>query len=195
MAEQIKVPFGLADITVGEGADADKFDGKNNYQAEGGEVTLTPQFEDIVIQDFGTGVYDQRLVGWEGTVTITAAMESLRNLKLALAATEEITDAVTGEIKGLMDSKIGTSIREKGKLVKIHPRQYAPEMKDMDITIYKMSSNGEFTRTNGNEQGNVTITLTMFVRDNADANKPGNYFYIGGTDPNATEPAPEEPAA
>jgi hypothetical protein len=187
MAEQIKVPFGLADITVGEGADADKFDGKNNYQAEGGEITLTPQFEDIVIQDFGTGAYDQILVGWEGTVTIAASHESLRMLKLALAATEEITDAETGEMVGLMDSKIGTSIREKGKVVKIHPRRYPAEMKDMDITIYKMSSNGEMTRTNGLEQGNVTITLNMYVRDNADANKPGNYFYIGGTDPNAGE--------
>ncbi|PAE17292.1 hypothetical protein CHH91_04615 [Virgibacillus sp. 7505] len=185
--DPIHIPFGLSDILIGEGADAIKFDGKDNYQAEGGELSLTPSFEDIVIQDFGTGVYDQRLVGWEGTVTITASHQSIKMLQLALAATEEITDAESGELTGLMDSKMGTSIRTKGKKVTIHPRQYAVDYKDMDITIYKMASNGEMARTFGNEQGNVTIELTMFVRDNADANKPGNYFYIGGTDPNASE--------
>ncbi|MFB1100912.1 hypothetical protein [Terribacillus sp. JSM ZJ617] len=185
--DPIHIPFGLANFYIGEGADAINFDGKSNYQADSGELNLTPQFEDIVVQDFGTGAYDQRLVGWEGTVTIVASHQSIKMLQAALAVTEEITDAESGQMIGLMDSKLGTSIRTKGKKVTIHPRQYDASFKDMDITIYKMASNGEMARTFGNEQGNVTITLNMFVRDNADANKPGNYFYIGGTDPNAGE--------
>lgn len=180
-----KIPFGLANITIGEGADALKFDGVNELQAEGGEVTLTPVFEDIVIQDYGTGVYDQRLVGYEGTVTIVAAQESIEVLEAALAATETITDTDGGATKGIMDSPIGTSIRKKGKRVRIHPRQFPDSFKDHDITIYKMASNGEFTRATGNEQGNITITLNMFPRDGMDPAKPGNFFYFGGTDPNA----------
>ncbi|MER2090920.1 MAG: hypothetical protein ABS920_14370 [Sporosarcina sp.] len=180
-----KIPFGLSDITIGEGADVLKFDGVSEIQAEGGEVTLTPMFEDIVIADYGNGVYDQRLVGYEGTVTIVAAQESIAVLEAALAATEAITD-VGGETTGLMDSPIGTSLRKKAKRVTIHPRQFPASFKDLDINIFKMASNGEFTRTSANEQGNVTITLNMFPRDGMDPSKPGNFFYFGGTDPNAT---------
>lgn len=180
-----KIPFGVATITIGEGADALVFDGVKEMQAEGGEVQLTPQFEDIVIADYGTGPYDKRLVGYEGQVTIVAAQESIDVLEAALAATEAITDTAGGEKKGIMDAPIGSSLRKKAKRVTIHPRHLPPENKDMDITIYKMASEGEFTRSNENAQGNVTITLSMLPRDGMDPKKPGNFFYFGGTDPNA----------
>ncbi|MGR5914639.1 hypothetical protein ACT7DA_21240 [Bacillus pacificus] len=35
------IPFGLATITVGEGADAIVFDGKNYFQADGGEINIS----------------------------------------------------------------------------------------------------------------------------------------------------------
>ncbi|WP_342512793.1 hypothetical protein MKY34_19630 [Sporosarcina sp. FSL K6-1522] len=180
-----KIPFGLSNIIIGEGADALKFDGVEEVQAEGGEITLTPMFEDIVIADYGNGVYDQRLVGYEGAVTIVAAQESIAVLETALMATESITDTVGGETVGIMDSPIGMSLRKKAKPIRIHPRQFPDTFKDLDINIYKMASNGEFTRTSGNEQGSITISLTMFPRDGMDPSKPGNFFYFGGTDPNA----------
>ncbi len=170
-----RIPFGVATITIGEGADALVFDGVDEVQAEGGEVQLTPQFEDIIIADYGNGPYDKRLVGYEGQVTIVAAQESIDVLETALAATEAITDTAGG-----------SSLRKKAKRVTIHPRHLPPENKDMDITIYKMASEGEFTRSNANEQGNVTITLSMLPRDGMDPSKPGNFFFFGGTDPNAT---------
>ncbi|WP_313429804.1 hypothetical protein [Siminovitchia terrae] len=180
-----RIPFGIATITVGEGTDALVFDGVHEFQAEGGEVTLTPQFEDIVVQDFGTGPFDKRLVGYEGQVTIVAAQESIDVLELALAATETITETTGGEKVGITDAPIGSSLRKKAKPITIHPRNLPPENKSMDITIYKMASEGEFTRSNANEQGNVTITLSMLPRDGMDPSKPGNFFYFGGTDPNA----------
>lgn len=180
-----RIPFGIATITVGEGPDALVFDGVHEFQAEGGEITLTPQFEDIVVQDFGTGPFDKRIVGYEGQVTIVAAQESIDVLELALAATETITDTGSGEKSGIMDAPIGSSLRKKAKRVTIHPRNLPPENKEMDITIYKMASEGEFTRSNANEQGNVTITLSMLPRDGMDPSKPGNFFFFGGTDPNA----------
>lgn len=180
-----RIPFGLSNITITDSLDnVVKFDGVEELQAEGGEVTLSPELEDIVIADYGNGAYDQRVVGYTGTVTINAAQESITVLQLALAATEAIVDSVSSDTVGVTDSAIGSSLRAKGKKVHIHPRNLPTEMKDMDITIYKMVSNGEFTRSTGNQQSNITITLTMMPRDGMDPSKPGNFFYLGGTDPN-----------
>lgn len=178
------IPFGLADITIGEGADAIVFDGLNYLQADGGEVSIEPELEDIVIPDFGNSVYDQVIVGYTGTVTIVAGNRDLKVLALAMAYTESITDvAVPANVLGLMDSKIGTSMRAKAKKVNIHPRGMGLD-KNNDINIYKMAGVSEFTEAYANEQGNNEITLQMYPRDGADANRPGNFFYIGNTDPN-----------
>lgn len=180
-----RIPFGLADIIIGEGENEVRFDGAANFQAEGGEVTLTPMLEDITVADLGNGVYDQRVSGWEGSVTFVAAEESIEVLELALAAVEPITDAEGVNTTGLMDSRIGTSMRTKAKKVRIHPRQYPADFTDYDINIYKMASTEGLTRSNANEQGNISVTLNMYPRDGMDADKPGNFFFIGGTDPNA----------
>jgi hypothetical protein len=180
-----RIPFGLSNITITDANDeVVKFDGVEELQAEGGEVTISPELEDIVIADYGNTAYDQRVVGYTGTVTINAAQESIAVLQMALAASEAIVDSTSSDVVGVTDSAIGSSLRAKGKTVHIHPRNLPAELKDMDITIYKMVSNGEFTRTTGNTQSNITITLSMLPRDGMDPSKPGNFFYIGGQDPN-----------
>ncbi|OKL36992.1 hypothetical protein [Domibacillus mangrovi] len=181
----MKIPFGLADFTIGEGVDAIKFDGVVGFQADGGEVTLSPLLSDINIADFGDSLYDQYVMGYEGGVTIVAAEDDIDTLELAMSYTEAITETVGGEKVGLMDAKIGTSLRAKGRKVTIHPRIMGAD-KSSDIVIYNMVSNGEFSRSFANEQGNVSVTLAMFPREGMDVSKPGNFFYIGGTDPNAT---------
>lgn len=180
-----EIPFGLADITIGEGVDALKFDGLAYFQADGGEVTLTPIFQDINLADFGESVFDKVLTGYNGTVTFVAAQATVKTIQLALSASEEITATEGGAVVGLMDSKIGTSLRSKAKKVTIHPRIMGAD-KSLDINIYKMASDGDFTRNFANEQGNVSISMSMFPRDGMDTSKPGNFYYIGGTDPNAT---------
>lgn len=182
-----KIPFGMADITIGEGAGAIVFDGKTNLQAEGGEVNLEPAFEDVVVADFGTSVYDKRFVGLEGTVTIVAAEDTIKMLELAMSYADAITEtADPATTVGLMDGKIGASMRARAKKVTIHPRQLPASDKSMDITLYKMASVGGFTKSYANSQGNRTIELSLFPRDGFDANKPGNFYYVGGKDPNAT---------
>lgn len=182
-----KIPFGLSDITVTK-ADGTvvAFDGVDELQAEGGEVTLTPELEGITIADYGTGNYDDRLVGYTGGVTIVAAQESLRVLQLALAAAETLTDTATATEVGMTDAPIGTSMRKKGVRVTIHPRRLPDTDKSMDITIYKMASTGDFTRASGNAQGNIPINLSMYPRDGMDPSKPGNFYFIGPVDPNPT---------
>lgn len=177
------IPFGLADITIGEGVDAIKFDGKTYLQADGGEISIEPELEDLVIPDFGNSPYDQVIVGYNGSLTIVAGNRDLKVLALAMAYTESITDAGGGDEVGLMDAKIGTSMRSKAQKVNIHPRGMGSD-KTNDINIYKMAGVSEFNESYANEQGQNEITLQMYPRDNADANKPGNFFYIGDTDPN-----------
>lgn len=179
------IPFGLADITIGTGVDAIKFDGKNYLQADGGEVSIEPELEDIVIPDFGTTPYDQVIVGYNGTLTIVAGNRDLKVLALAMAYTEQIASAEGGTPVGLMDAKIGTSMRAKGKPVKIHPRGMGMDASN-DINIYNMAGVSEFNEGYANEQGQNEMELRMFPRNGADANKPGNFFYIGDTDPNPT---------
>ncbi|WP_445506792.1 hypothetical protein [Niallia sp. 03190] len=178
------IPFGLADITIGEGTEAIKFDGQGLFQVEGGEVTLTPIFQEINVADFGEAVYDKILTGYNGTVTFTAAQSTIATIQAALNATETITDTTTSEVVGLMDAKIGTSLRSKAKKITIHPRIMGTD-KSMDIVIYKAASDGDFTKNHANEQGNIPISLTMMPRDGMDVSKPGNFFYIGSKDPNA----------
>ena len=183
---EIKVPFGLADISVTTAAgETIKFDGKENMQVEGGEITLTPQFTDIQFADFGDSVYDKYITAYEGSVTFSAGQESIKVLQAAMSYLDTITDTATpANVVGVMDAKIGTSMRARAGKVNIHPRIMGTD-KSYDITIYKMAAIGEFTRSYKNEQGNIPIEYTMFPRDGFDVSKPGNFFYIGGKDPNA----------
>ncbi|UAK17555.1 hypothetical protein [Sporolactobacillus terrae] len=185
MADTTKIPFGPATVTVGEGEDAIVFDGQEYMQAEGGQVQLTPQWSDITAIDFGSSPLDRRLTGYQGQVQITAAQEDMKILDLALAASEPITDTTTSTVVGLTDSKIGTSLRAKGKKIVIHPRNLDATDKSLDIVIYKAASDGQFTKQWNQGQTNRQITLAMMPRDGFDPTKDGNYFYIGPTDPNA----------
>lgn len=182
MAQKKEYIFGVADITIGEGEDQIKFDGKEYLQAEGGSLSLTPQYEDITFEDFGETPVEKRLSGWEGEVTIVAGQEDAKILELALASTVAVDNSGEGE-KGVTDAPLGTAV--KGHKVTIHPRVLPESVKDMDWTIYRMASTEGFTREYNQEQGNVEITLTMLPRDNFDASKPGNFFYRGSVDPNA----------
>lgn len=179
-----EIPFGLADITIGEGAEILKFDGLDHFQAEGGELTLTPIFQDITVADTGEAIFDKILTGFNGSFTFVAAQATVKTLQVALNASETITDTTTSTVVGLTDAKIGTSLRSKAKKVTIHPRVMGAD-KSLDIVIYKMASDGDFTRSYANEQGNVSITMSMLPRDGMDVSKPGNFFYIGPKDPNA----------
>src|SRR5699024_5433792 len=173
--------FGLADILIGEGEDQVKFDGKEYLQAEGGSLSLTPQYEDITFEDFGETPVEKRLSGWEGEVTIVAGQEDAKILELALASTVSVDNSGGGE-KGVTDAPLGTAV--KGHKVRIHPRVLPDSVKDMDWTIYNMASTEGFTREYNQEQGNVEITLTMLPREGFDASKPGNFFFRGAVDPN-----------
>lgn len=181
-----RIPFGYSIITV-EDKDGEKvtFDGVDEFQADSGTWSISAMLADIVIRQLGENVYDKRVTGHEGSVEIQGAQRSLRVLNLAIAAAEPIIDSGTSEITGMADMAIGSSLREKAKKVTIHPGHLPLEDKTQDVTFYKMIADGEYSESSGNEQSNVPINLTMLPRDNMNPNGPGNFYYIGATDPNA----------
>ncbi|WP_419791577.1 Ig-like domain-containing protein [Staphylococcus chromogenes] len=184
-----EIMFGLADIIIGEGDDIIRFDGKNGdersyLQVEGGSVNFEPEFEDIGFQDFGNGPYDQRVVAFNITVTIVAGQETIDMLKLAIGGTQDVTS--DGQVTGVADSPLGASNRKRAKAMRIHPRFRKDHA--ADINIYKVASNSEVERQFGNEQGTLEMEFVAYPRDNADANKIGNYFYTGTVDPNNVLP-------
>jgi hypothetical protein len=179
------IPFGLATITIGTGVDALTLDGVNYFQAEGGELNIEPQLEDVAFQDFGSSPYDQRITGYTGELTVVVGQNDLKLMqKLFSYHAEIMTTGATPTLAGLTDAKIGQSMREKAVPVKIHPREMGANT-GLDINIYKMAGTGAFNRTYETAQGTYEVTLTMFMRDGADPTKAGNFYYIGNTDPNA----------
>lgn len=187
MAEQI--PFGPADIIIGTGENAIKFDGKNGtgsqLQAEGGSINIEPTFADITSIDFGESPYDQYSTGYSVSVTIVALKESVETLKLAIASTMDVVDGAGGNVTGVTDAPVGQSNRERGVPVTIHPRN-AGDVKDFDYTVYKMAPTESFERSFSLEQGTIEIQFTAYPRDGADASKGSNFFYTGAVDPNAS---------
>lgn len=177
-----KIPFGAATITIDpDGTEPIVFDGVEYGQADGGEVNLEPVLADIKYIDFGDANYDDYINGYEGTVKVVASANDIKIIKLHLGNATEIVDG-TSEQEALVDSKVGTSMRDKGKKITIHPREMGSD-KSLDINIYKATAVGAFTRTFNAEQGTQEIELKMYVRDGADPSKEGNYFYIGSSDP------------
>lgn len=181
----MRIPFGLADYTIGEGATAIKFDGKENFQADGGEVAIEPILEAVSVADFGASDYDDFINGFTGTITIVGAEHSLKLMETAMAYADKIVDTATPAVTvGLTDAKIGTSMRDRGTQMRIHPREMGADA-SLDIVIYKVASVGEYTRSYANEQGNNELSFKMYPRDGADASKGSNFYYVGTTDPNA----------
>lgn len=176
------IPFGLATVTVGDGVDAIKFDGVEYLQAEGGELNIEPELESIEFQDFGSSPYDERIMGYIGTLKIVMGQNDLKLFEKMYAFHSQIVDAVSSEVVGLTDEAIGASMREKAVPVTIHPREMGEDT-SLDIHIYKMAGAGAFSRAYEISQGTYEVELKMYVRDGADPTKPGNFYYIGNTDP------------
>lgn len=178
-----KYNFGLADFIIDEGKPTEiRFDGKlcedgSYLQADGGEITLEPETEDIVIQDFSTTNYDYVVVGWNGTITLAASAMTLKLMSALLTGTYTGVDE-EGNIKWITDAPIGTSMRENGRTMTIHPRQMGDD-KSEDIHVYKVVNTSGYSREFANEQASHEIEFEILPKDCADANQGNNFFYVG----------------
>lgn len=182
-AQAQKYSFGMADFIIDEGKPTEiRFDGKlcedgSYLQADGGEISLEPETEDIVLKDFSETNYDYVVTGWNGTVTIVASAFTLKLMSALLTGTYTGVDA-DGKIKWITDAPIGTSMRANGRTITIHPRQMGDD-KSEDIYIYKAVNTSGYDREFDNEQGTHEMEFEILPKDCADANVGNNFFFIG----------------
>lgn len=178
-----KYNFGMADFIIDEGKPTEvRFDGKlcedgSYLQADGGEIELEPETEDIVLKDFSETNYDYVVTGWNGTVTIAASAYTLKLMSALLSGTYTGV-AEDGRIKWITDAPIGTSMREQGRTITIHPRQMGDD-KSEDIFIYKAVNTSGYNREFDNEQATHEMEFEILPKDCADANVGNNFFFIG----------------
>lgn len=178
-----KYSFGMADFIIDEGKPTEiRFDGKlcedgSYLQADGGEIELEPETEDIVLKDFSETNYDYVVTGWNGTVTIVASAYTLKLMSALLTGTYTGVNE-DGKIKWITDAPIGTSMRENGRTITIHPRQMGDD-KSEDIFIYKAVNTSGYSREFNNEQGTHEMEFEILPKDCADANQGNNFYFIG----------------
>lgn len=178
-----KYSFGMADFIIDEGKPTEiRFDGKlcedgSYLQADGGEIELEPETEDIVLPDFSATNYDYVVTGWNGTVTIVASAYTLKLMSALLTGTYTGVNE-DGKIKWITDAPIGTSMRENGRTITIHPRQMGDD-KSEDIFIYKAVNTSGYSREFNNEQGTHEMEFEILPKDCADANQGNNFYFIG----------------
>lgn len=183
--------YGMADVIV-ERPDGTtiSFDGKvtddgtSFLQAEGAEFSFKPTFNDIKTADTGESNLDDRVSGFDVSLKLTVTQEDLKLLEFALAGVSAIKGTDNTKMIGLTDAPLGASNRKRAGKVTIHPRERGAD-KSRDITIYKAAPKSDFTRAYKNEQGTFDIELQAYPRDSFNMSAPGNYFFIGETDPNA----------
>lgn len=178
-----KYNFGLADFIIDKGKPTEiRFDGKlcedgSYLQADGGEIELEPETEDIVIKDFSETNFDYAITGWNGTVTIAASAYTLKLISALLTGTYTGVDE-EGNIKWVVDAPIGSSMRENARTIDIHPRQLGDDHSE-DIHIYKAVNTSGFDREFDNEQASHEMEFEILPKDCADASQGNNFFYIG----------------
>lgn len=180
------IMFGMANFKL-TGADGKSinFDGKATgdgtsfLQTEGGELTIEPKLTDIKFEDTGDSNIDDRVIGWEVKVKMTVSQETKELIQLAMAGAHAIKDSSTAKVIGITDGPLGSSNRDRGVKMEIHPRHLDTSDKSMDIVIFNVASTSGFTRAFKNEQGKFELEFTAYPKEDFDMSKPGNFFRIG----------------
>lgn len=177
-----KLEYGFADIIFDEGTENEvRFDGKlcedgSHMQADGGELELTPITEEMKLPELGDSVFDYVTNGWEGKLKVVASKATLDLISKTLSGT--ISFERDGKVVSVTDAPVGSSLRDKGRKVRIHPRQLGSD-KSEDIVIHKVVNTSGLNKSYQNEQGNYEMEFEVLPKDCADANEPNNYYYIG----------------
>lgn len=154
---QANIKFGTEDIGI---------------QADKAVFKAEPVYEDITVYDFGKGAVDKIVVGWNVTVDVVLATEEA----VKFFPVSKVTN-IAGDY--FEDAAVGQSLRDAyGKKLVIHPRNAGADI-TRDITIHMAVPNGTYERAYGLEQGQVALSFTAVVKDDAEAGVAGNYFKIG----------------
>lgn len=165
MSNEIKVGFGLADVTV---------DGKD-MGLQGDAATFTAEPIMLEVDTYEAGVWDYYIDGWDVSLSVTFQDENFEKLKMALPTLDELKE--NGEVVGLTDGGMHQRIRNRAVEVKVHPRD-AGDDTSTDVTIFKAVPVGVFERVYGKEVAGYQVEFKG-LPVSGDVTKGGNFFRIG----------------
>jgi len=172
MAEDIKLTIGVADIMV-DGTPVPN-------QADAATFSAEPILQQVDL--YTAPHYDQRVEGWNVSLTIVVDEDSYEGYQMALAGSEKLEDpqySVDPELEqysGITDGVGQKSLRPSAKEIVIHPEGATDSR--YDITIFKAVPTGTFERVYGKEKTSYEITFNG-LHKTGDHTQMSNYFLIG----------------
>ncbi|WP_416147894.1 hypothetical protein ACM26V_16825 [Salipaludibacillus sp. HK11] len=166
MSNEIKVGFGLADITV-DGQDV-------GLQGDGAVFTAEPKMLEIETYELGT--WDYYLEGWDVKLKVSFQEENFAKLKMALPALDDVKDGT--DTVGLQDGRLHQRMRDKAVEILVHPRSAEVGDTSMDIKIFKAIPVGAFERSFSKDVVSYEVEFHALPLT-GDLSKGGNFFLIG----------------
>jgi hypothetical protein len=161
MAEEVKLQYGLCDITV---------DGTKviTLLGDAAEFTAEPQYEDIDLYE--VPAYDKLLTGWDVRLKIVLEDYQYSNLEIGMPMLEHNI--------GFSDGALMQRARDKATELIIHPREKLEADKASDLTIFKAFPISAFQIQFGKELSKWEVEFVGLAKT-ADPKQIGNYFRIG----------------
>ncbi len=170
-----KIRMGPCKVTFGDEFEINKTIGGVDFSAQ-------PMLHDISVDQYGQGVYDKRIVGWEVSAVIRMAETDYDTIKEISVGLEEIEGA--GEKKKLVDKALGTSMRTLAKKLTIHPLDMGESVAE-DIVIYLAAPDTPVDlKFNYENERVLEVTMIGYPLDeesdpSAEPGDPNVYFCIG----------------
>lgn len=144
----------------------------------GVDFHAVPIYKEIKVDQFGQGVYDKRIVGWDVKTVIRMAESTYDNIKAMSAGLVEVEESPTK--KKLHDAQLGTSMRAGGKKLTIHPLENALGDVSDDVTLYLSAPDTPLDlKYNYENERVLEVTMIAYPRDTVDPGDPDAYFCIG----------------
>lgn len=169
------IKLGPCKVTYSEGADTTTID----KTIGGVDFSAVPIYKEIKVDQYGQGVYDKRIVGWDVKAVIRMAETTYDNIKAMSAGLVEVDG---GTKKKLHDAQLGTSMRASGKKLVIHPLENDDSDVSDDITMYLAAPDTPLDlKYNYENERVLEVTMVAYPREGSGI-KPGDpdaYFCIG----------------
>ncbi|UNC92710.1 hypothetical protein [Candidatus Contubernalis alkaliaceticus] len=172
MSEEIRIPIGLADITIGSGSGETPLEVE--VQGDAAVLTVEPMTEAVDL--YTMPHFDQLLVGWNVQLKIVLESESYEQIEAALPFINKYS---AGSDNWLEDGKLFQRARDKALEITVHPADLPADNKTYDVTIFKAIATGTYERKYGKEVSKYEITFQALAKT-LDYTEAGNFFQIGG---------------
>lgn len=133
MAVKDNVRIGDAEVYVDYGdGNGEQFLGET---LDGAEFTFEREFEDLIVDKYGTSPLDKALTGNKLMIKVTLAEITTENISRAIPEglfAEQATDSKTG-----LGAQSGYLASTDEGLLRLHPRRNAPSARNEDIYIWR----------------------------------------------------------